>query len=120
MTGKVRHTHAGFLAEAIQDTSRRIEGKHNYKDCWEEVDLSFVARADQRWDFRFVDTVKPKIVSTLSDEELYSIVDKHNPYSEDVNYSIIRAVANAAAEKHDVDMHKKFGFRYARTLNNIV
>jgi hypothetical protein len=120
MTTKTPHIHADFLIEAAQDMRRKIEGKHINGDFWEEVTFSFVAEATRLWKFRFADTVRNRIVSSLSDGELYAIVSRHNPDNEDVNYSIIRAVANASAQRQEADTNKNFGFKHARTSNNIV
>jgi len=104
MKTKTPHPHAKFLAEAFVDTSRAIEGKQILADYWQEVTLTCVVGSNALWEFRFVDTVKPQNVSSLTAEQLYTIVAEHNPDHEDVNYKIVRAVANAAAKKQMEDM----------------
>jgi hypothetical protein len=104
MTSKTPHYHAEFLAEAVLDTSRSIQGKHIYADFWQEVTLSSVTASNELWEFRFTDTVKPKIVSSLTDNELYAIVAMHNLDKEDIDYLVVRAVADAAAAKQHADM----------------
>lgn len=107
MIAKTPHPHAKILAEAIQDINRKILGKRILADFLEEVTLSVVAGSDLQWEFHFADTLQPKVVSSLTDRELCRILDEHNRSLEDINFSVIRAVANAAAAKHDADVAKK-------------
>jgi hypothetical protein len=104
MISKTPHYHAEFLAEAILDTSRSILGKHIYADFWEEVDLSFVLASNELWEFCFADTLNPPVTSSLTDEQIFAIADKHAASNEDINYNALRAVADAAAAKHHADM----------------
>lgn len=104
MTTKTPHPHAKFLAEAFMDTSRVIAGKQILADFWQEVTLTCVVASDEMWEFCFMDTVKPRNISSLTAEQLYTIVAEHNPDHQDVDYKIIRAVADAAAKKQMEDM----------------
>lgn len=104
MLTKKPHAHAEFLIEAAQDISRKIKGKHIRGDFFEEVTLAVVAGSDENWEFFFADTV---VVSLLTDRQLFAIAAEHADCDEDINYKILRAVANAAAAKHDADIAKK-------------
>ena len=68
-----KHPHADFLAEAVKNTSRKIEGKYLEHSDWEVCSLTHVVASGNTWQFRFADTVKPVLVSPLSDSELTKI-----------------------------------------------
>ena len=67
-----KHPHADFLAEALKDTSRKIEGQHR-NDGWDESNLTHVVNCGESWTFRFADTVKPEVTSPLTDHEIYAV-----------------------------------------------
>jgi len=101
MITETPHPHAEFLAEAARDINRKILA-HVPGNIWIQVSLSFVASANYLWEFKFADTVN-KTVSSLTDDELFSIADTHASHNEDVNYSVLRAIANAAAQRANED-----------------
>lgn len=104
MIMKTPHPHAELLAEAIQDTNRKILGKHVCGDFLEEVTLATVAGSNHQWEFYFADTL-PKTVSSLTNDQLFAIARKNAP-NEDINCLVLRAVADAAAAKHEADITK--------------
>jgi len=85
------HPHAAFLAEALNNMDREIEGKHR-TDEWEPSNINHVIACAESWQFRFK-PIKPAIVSTLTNEELESIW--HGLYMD--NTERRRAIANAAS-----------------------
>ena len=124
-----RHPHADFLAEAVKDTSRKIEGKYLEHRDWEVCSLKHVAASGNDWQFRFVDTVKLVRVSPLTDEELNKVwFEGHDKYSDHDEQR--RAIANAAHNRaiDDVikiveksksissDLYVQMGFDECKTL----
>ena len=116
------HPHADFIAEAIKDVSRKIEGQHR-DDGFEPSNLSHVIACAESWTFRFADTVKLVIVSSFTDEELIAIQGHHPATSGHINN--IRNLANIVAARaikdlpvlrcslsgkalHDIYCHYKF------------
>ena len=96
-----KHPHADFLAEALKDTSRKIEGKYLEHGDWEGCSLTYVIAAVNAWQFRFADTVKTARVSPLTDEELNKI---HKGSYSGGEYR--RAIANASNKRAIEDVIK--------------
>ena len=69
------HLHAAIIADAIKDTSRKIECRYKARGIWVEISLDDVVRAPEDWEFRFADT-EPKVTSPLTDDELIAIWDE--------------------------------------------
>ncbi len=84
------HLHAEMIAEWIRDTSRIVECSRDGVTYWEKTD-------DPNWSpkifYRFADTVKPSITSSLTDGELFELC-KSPPVA-----NVQRAIANAAAAR---------------------
>jgi len=97
-----KHPHADFLAEALKDTSRKIEGKYLSPSEWEGCSLKHVITYGNAWQFRFADTVKQVRVSSMSDKQLDDIW-----WFDDSNYQEQRrAIANAAHNRAIEDVIK--------------
>jgi hypothetical protein len=103
---KKLHPHAEIITEWIKDTSKKIEvserGSKNFRH-WKRTSISAVFNdGEGRLEFRLVS--KPLIVSSLTDEELFAIAEANNPGQEDIDYTTIRAIADAAAERAIVEL----------------
>ena len=90
-----KHPHADFIAEALKDTSRKIEGQHR-SGLRDEFDLENVVKCDESWTFRFADTVKPEITSPLSDHELIQESNSVTIRGDDIGLKNLRAIAIAS------------------------
>ena len=99
-----KHPHADFLAEAVKDTTRKIEGKYLDYGDWEECSLTHVVASGNAWQFRFADTEKPKpvLVSPLNDDELWQLT------APDINIlrKVIRLSANVVHNRAIEDVIK--------------
>lgn len=113
------HPHADFISEAAKDTSRRIIGTSFDTTCV-DCSLGMVVQADERWKFMFADTVKPMIVSTLTNDDLEKLAP--NLWgNQHAHYTGIRKVADAAALKERANIIyfiKHFQWR-TDTLSNL-
>ena len=91
---KTPHPNAEFIAEAIKDTSRKIEGQ-NRNGEFESSNLIYVISCTEPRIFRFADTVvKPVIISSLSDNELMQLFLKESGV-----LPPLRLIADTAAER---------------------
>lgn len=90
---KTIHPHVAFIAEALQDLSREIECRKIGTQFWAYASICNVVKAAPDYEFRFKDTVKPKIVSTLKGSEIHNIWQ--HSVSPDVAEKLT-AIANAA------------------------
>lgn len=95
-----KHPHAELIAEALKDTSRKIEGKY-LDNGWAESNLAHAVNCGESWQFRFADTVKPECISPLTNEELNKI---HKGSYSGGEYR--RAIANAAHNRAIEDVIK--------------
>ena len=66
------HPHAAIIADAIKDTSRKIECRQKAHGSWAEISLNVVVNASEDWEFRFADTA-PTVISPLTDDELLAV-----------------------------------------------
>jgi hypothetical protein len=66
------HLHAAIIAEAIKDTSRKIDGRYTAHGRWVEISLDTVVNASEDWEFRFANTA-PTVTSPLTDDELLAV-----------------------------------------------
>lgn len=69
------HLHAAIIAEAIKDTSRKIQCRYKARGIWVEISLDDVVKAPENWEFRFADTASI-VTSPLTDDELIAIWDE--------------------------------------------
>ena len=69
------HPHAAIIADAIKDTSHKIEWRDIERGGWVESSLGDVVNAPGAWEFRFSDTVKPTVIVTspLTQRELQAV-----------------------------------------------
>ena len=99
MTTVKPHPHAAIITEWIKDTSRIVQssvvGEH-WTDCPSPTWCPF-------YQYRFADSVKPTIRSSLSDWELKTVIGSSLCDAEIERY---RAVADAAAARAIEDMPK--------------
>lgn len=94
----MKHPHAEFIAEAMQDTSRKIELRlKQFGDyaVWAECILPVVIAQTANVEFRFSDTVKPRVVSSLSNIQISMLFTE--PYVDSTSRG--RAIADAAAQE---------------------
>lgn len=101
----MKHPHAEFIAEAMQDTSREIEFRlKQYGDygTWEDCTLVAVVMTNLDVEFRFSDTVKSSVISSLSDDAIKDIWG-----SEWAPIKFARSIADAAAQQERKDICKK-------------
>jgi len=94
------HLHAAIIAEAIKDTSRKIDGRYTAHGRWVEISLDTVVNASEDWEFRFANTA-PTVTSPLTDDELIAIWDESGDRT-----ATCRAIADAAAARAIEDLPK--------------
>ena len=93
------HPHAAMIVEWVKDTSRIVQRSLNGED-WEDCPSPLWLPSSQ---FRFADSVKPTIRSSLSDWELKTVIGSSLC---DVEIERYRAIADAAAARAIEDMPK--------------
>ena len=99
MTTVKPHPHAAIITEWIKDTSRIVQMRLNdehWADCSPPTWCPF-------YQYRFADSVKPTIRSSLSDWELKTVIGSSLC---DVEIERYRAIADAAAARAIEDMPK--------------
>ncbi len=104
MTTKTPHPHAEFIIEWMKDTSREIQLFSVCEQAW--VTITEPSWGNDR-QYRFADTVeqKPKIVSSLTDQQIRNLYDaERRPFESDA-----RNAANAAAQRAIEDIEEPPG-----------
>lgn len=99
-----KHPHTEFIAEALLDVNRKIEGMHKHwsRGKYQECTISNIVSSSDTWTFRFADTVKPAVVSSLSDDEISELMIPHL-LEIDTGY---KQLANAAAQRRQDEICK--------------
>ena len=99
MTTVKPHPHAAIITEWIKDTSRIVQMRLN-DEHWADCSPPLWSPHNQ---YRFADSVKPTIRSSLSDWELKTVIGSSLC---DVEIERYRAIADAAAARAIEDMPK--------------
>lgn len=92
------HPHKDFIAEALADQSREIEGQRlGTITEFKPVGIySVLNDCENKWQFRFK---SKQVVSELTDDELIWISNDAAHRSEEIGIKHFRAIANASARK---------------------
>jgi len=115
-----QHPHASIIAEWVKNPTRKLEGCGDGLR-WMNAGIGLVVDdIEGTLVFRFLDTVeqKHKIISSLTDEELFKIADNGNSYKEDINCAINRLIADAGARRAIEDLEPPGYLWLAENLTN--